>query len=260
MSGIFGILVLQSSVTFGRVAGSFDVEDDVFGFQHGSDVHAVELTVCHGGDGGVELFVFRQLVDNFKAIFTFYGLRISPRVEDGDVEIVLAEGFDNVNHLGVSHIGAVLLEGEAEDDDVAAEYLDALLEHELDDAVRHVGAHAVVHAASGKDYLRVVAVALSTLCQVIRIHADAVSADQSRLERQEIPFRGGCGKHILRVDAHESEYLRQLVDEGDVDVALRVLYHLGGLGNLDGGREMRSGGDDAGIDPVHKLSDLRGGA
>ena len=47
-------------------------------------------------------------------------------------------------------------------------------------------------------------------------------------------------QHLFGVDAHAVEDQRQLVDQRDVDVALRVLDHLGGLGDLDARRLVRA--------------------
>ena len=60
-----------------------------------------------------------------------------------------------------------------------------------------------------------------------------MSAYQTGVHLDEVPFRTGGFQHILGVDAHQVENLRQLVDESDVDVALAVLDDLGGLGHLD---------------------------
>ena len=40
-------------------------------------------------------------------------------------------------------------------------------------------------------------------------------------------------EHVVDRNAHLAEDLRDFVDEGDVDVALRVLDHLGRLGGAD---------------------------
>ncbi len=74
-------------------------------------------------------------------------------------------------------------------------------------------------------------------------------------ERQEVPLAAGRLEHLLRVDAEPVEDHRELVDERDVDVALRVLDHLGGFGDADRGRRVRAGRDDR---PV-QLVDERGG-
>ena len=54
-------------------------------------------------------------------------------------------------------------------------------------------------------------------------------AHQAWVHLDEVPLGAGGLKHIVRVDTHQREYLRQLIDEGDVDVALAVLNHLGGF-------------------------------
>ena len=59
-------------------------------------------------------------------------------------------------------------------------------------------------------------------------------------KRQEIPFRPRRVEHVPYADADLAEDLRDLVHEGDVDVALSVFDDLGGLGGLD-----RRGAEDA---------------
>lgn len=140
------------------------------------------------GDGGIEFFVGRQLVDHIKAILMLYGCWIRPGVEDGDVEVVFLESLDDIHHLGVAHVGAVLLECEPKDDDVASQDLDTLLEHEFDHTVGDVGTHAVVHTPASKDDLRIVTIALGALSEIVGIHSNAVTTDESGLEWQEIPL------------------------------------------------------------------------
>lgn len=248
---------LQSAVDFVSVEGGFDVEDYVAGVEDGGDVEAFEFLVGYGGDAGVELVAGGEFVGHAEAVFALYGGGVGPGVVDGYVEVVFLEGFDDVDDFGVAYIGAVFLEGEAQDEDMTAEHLDAFLEHELDDAVGHVGAHAVVHASAGEDDFGVVAVALGALGQVVGVDADAVSADESGLEGQEVPL-GGCGfEDVGGVDAHQGEDFRQFVDEGDVDVALRVFDYLGGFGYLDGGRQVGAGGYHAAVDFIYELADFR---
>ena len=68
------------------------------------------------------------------------------------------------------------------------------------------------------------------------IDADAVAADQARPEGQEIPLGAGGVEHVVRVDAQPVADQGDLVDQGDVDVALGVLQHLGELRDPDRGR------------------------
>ena len=82
---------------------------------------------------------------------------VDPGVVDVDADAVLTQGVDDVHHPGVAQIGAVFLEGQAEDEDPAVADADAALRHELDHRLRDVGAHAVVDAPAGEDDLGVVA-------------------------------------------------------------------------------------------------------
>lgn len=134
------------------------------GVEDRGDVHAFESFVGNGGNGGIEFLAGREGVYNFKTVFVLDGGGIGPGVVDCDVEVVLFEGFDDVDYLGVAHVGAVFLEGETEDDDMAAEHLNAFFEHELDYSVGNIGSHTIVHAATCEDNLRVVAIALCALC------------------------------------------------------------------------------------------------
>ncbi len=64
----------------------------------------------------------------------------------------------------------------------------------------------------------------------------------------EIPFGRRGRQHVAGVDAELMKDRRQLVHEGDVEIALRVLDHLGGLGHLDRGRAMNAGRHHRAVD------------
>ena len=117
-------------------------------------------------------------------------------------------------------------------------------------------AHRIVDAAAGEQDVGVVAGRLRLLDQVIRIHADAVAADQARAERQEVPLGAGRFQHFGGVDAEPVEDQRELVDQRDVDVALGVLDHLGGLGHLEARGLVRAGGDDAAVQRIDEVGGL----
>src|SRR5262249_41439490 len=66
----------------------------------------------------------------------------------------------------------------------------------------------------------------------------------ARLETEEVPLRPRRREHVPNGNPDPREDLRDLIDEGDVDVALRVLDRLGGLRRLDGrGSEHTTAGD-----------------
>ena len=54
-------------------------------------------------------------------------------------------------------------------------------------------------------------------------------------KRQEIPFRRRRFQNVGGVDTETLENRREFVDEGDVEIALGVLDHFGGLGDFDRG-------------------------
>ena len=63
-------------------------------------------------------------------------------------------------------------------------------------------------------------------------------------------------EHVRGRDAEPVENHRQLVHQRDVEIALRVLDDLRGLGDLDAGRAMDAGCDDRPIDRGDALERL----
>ena len=74
---------------------------------------------------------------------------------------------------------------------------------------------------------------LSLVGEVEQVDADAVAADQARPEVEEVPLGARGVEHVVRRQTEALADHRHLVDERDVDVALRVLDRLGGLGGPD---------------------------
>lgn len=104
--------MLQSLVVgVGREEGLDVVDDGVVSLEF-VEVEALELSVGDGEDDRI-VAVGGKFVLYLHTILTLCDLRIGPGVVDGDVDIVLAERLDDVDHLRVAHIGAVLLEGKA---------------------------------------------------------------------------------------------------------------------------------------------------
>src|SRR5699024_2700159 len=109
----------------------------------------------------------------------------------------------------------------------------ALAHHQLDHLMGYVASHVVVGTPPGENQVGVMADLRRLVGEVIRIDADAVAADQTGPKRQEVPFGAGRFEYFQRVDTEFVEKLGQVVDQGDVDVALGVFDDLGRLGDLD---------------------------
>src|SRR6266540_1602227 len=95
--------------------------------------------------------------------------------------------------------------------------------HLLDRLLRDELAHAVVDAASGKNDLWDVADLFGLVREVIRIDADAVSADQAWTKLEEVPLRACSFEHFHGIDSEAAENDCEFVHQSDVEIALRVL-------------------------------------
>jgi hypothetical protein len=82
-----------------------------------------------------------------------------------------------------------------------------------------------------------------------------VAANQARAERKEVPLAAGRFQDLDRVNTDAIENDRQLVHQGDIQIPLRVLDDLGGLGHLDARSRINAGRDHAAIhlpDPLQR--------
>lgn len=93
--------------------------------------------------------------------------------------------------------------------------------------------------------------------QVVGIDPDAMSAHQSGLELEEVPFGAGGFEDVAGVDVELVENDGQLVHQGDVQIALGVFDDLGRLGGLDGAGAVDAGLDNPLIEGGHALEGFR---
>ncbi len=191
-------------------------------------------------------------------MFGFGG--IDPRITDIHFSAVALERINDVHHSGVTQVRAVLLEGQAQDQHARLYRVDAFAHHQADHFAGDVAAHPVVGTAASEDHVRVVTDFLRLVGQVIRIDADAVAAHQARAERQEVPLGAGGFQHFKCIDAEFIEKYGEVVDQGDVEVALGVLDDLGGFCHFDGAGLVCAGGDDALVKGVDEVGCLQSGA
>src|SRR5882672_6717282 len=200
-----------------------------------------------------------RLRDHRDAVLVMRLAGVDPRIVHVDLAAEAHELLHDVGDLGIADVGAVLLEREPETQHARAGRLNVALDHQLDRARRDVLGHAVVQTPAREDDLRTVPDLLGLVREVVRVDADAVAAHETGREPQKIPLRARRLEHFLRVDAEPSEDHRELVHQRDVDVALRVLDDLGGFGYAQRRRLVRAGRDDAAVERVDVVGDLRRG-
>ncbi len=238
------------------VVGRLHVGEDAALFQLGGEfgqTHGQVFLVRDGSDQRID--VFGQLVPGGQAdaVFVFGFRRFGNRVVYEDVTTVIFQLFHQVGDLGISQVGAVFFEGEAEDDDFGALDCVAVVDDAFDGLLRDVGGHAVVDAAASEDDLRVVAEHFGFVGEVVGIDADAVAANQAGAERQEVPFGAGGLQHFQGVDAETVEDEGEFVHQGDVEVALGVFDDLGGFGDFDAAGVVDAGDNDGFVEVADGL-------
>src|SRR5262249_46372057 len=106
-----------------------------------------------------------------------------PRIPHLDLGVVLLETTDQINHLRVPDIGAVLLKSQAHDENSTADHRKPTFHHQSRNAIRHVRSHAVINPAASEDHLGMVADLLSAMREIIRVDTDAVPPDEAGLKR-----------------------------------------------------------------------------
>ena len=94
---------------------------------------------------------------------------------------------------------------------------------------------------------------LGLVGEIVGIDADAMPADQAGAEGEKIPLGAGGLQDFQGIDADLVEDQGQLIHQGDVEIALGVLDHLGRFGDLDAGRTVHTRGDDGIIQFCHLL-------
>jgi hypothetical protein len=244
--------------TWSAAKDMLDVEHDAVApakFAYLLDTHFTELAVGHGEHDAI-IRTSARTRDRLESVLVLGNVRIDPRIVDLDARTIDEQLPHHVDHACVADIGTILLEGEPEHEDPRIAELDALADHQLRDALRDVDAHAVVEPATRQDHFRVVADGLGLVRQVVRINADAMTADQAGPERQEVPLAAGRLQHFLRVDAEAVEDQGQLVDQRNVDVALCILDDLRGFSDLDARCTVRAGRDDRAVQRIDEIRDF----
>ena len=203
---------------FGQQA--FDIEQHAARFSEGADgfgPHSLELPVCHRQQNGV-VCAFAWRPGQRNAIFMPGFRRVRPRIADLHLRPIALEPLNDVHDAGVADIRAVFLKRQPEHQHARPPDGEFFLRHQLAQPADDIGAHAVIGAAPGQNHFRVKAELLRFVRQIIRIHANAMSAHQTRAERQEIPFGSRRRQHLVRLDFHAVEQHGQFVDERDIHI------------------------------------------
>ena len=96
-------------------------------------------------------------VDEFYAIFAFRVFRVCHRVDNKRLNTVFLQLFENVVYLGISCVGAILLEGDSQNDHLAVARRFVGKDKLLNRGVGDKGAHAVVDNTTVENNLAMVA-------------------------------------------------------------------------------------------------------
>src|SRR5690348_10860829 len=102
-----------------------------------------------------------------------------------------------------------------------------------------------------------IAKTLRLMREVVRVNTDTVTSDKSGFEWKEIPFRSRGLEHFVCINTHAFEDQCKLVDEGDVNITLRVFNDLSSFRDFYRRCFVSSCDDDFLIKLIYFLSDLR---
>ena len=199
----------------------------------------------------------RRPCHQVKPILVARDLGADPGVPDINDRAILRQFLNDIDHPGVADIRRVFLERQAHHQHSRPLGRDAAADHFLDQLAGDIAAHAVVDAAARQDHLGPVAQRLGLVGQVVGIDPDTVAPHQAGPEVQEIPLGRRRVEHLLSVDTHAMEDQGEFVDQGDVQIALGVLDHLGGLGHPDRTGPVGARRDDGPIQRIDELGRLR---
>lgn len=120
----------------------------------------------------------------------------------------------NVNHLGVPDIRDILLKRDAHNQHPRRHHIAPQTDQVLDNLLTDIATHRVIHKTTGVNNLRVVFELVRLIHQVIRINTYAVSAYQTRIKFEKIPFSAGCLKYIISINSKFQSYTSNCANMG----------------------------------------------
>jgi len=158
----------------------------------------------------------------FEAIFVHHLLRISPWIIYIYIHAILLQFIDDIKYTSVANVRTVFFEGNAKNERHCTLDFVTFGYHKFNHFRGDIFTHIVVESSACENDFRVIAVLLCFLGKVIGIDTDAVPTNKTWPEVQKIPFGGCCRKHFLGINTHTVEDHGELIDEGDVDISLRI--------------------------------------
>src|SRR5690625_7997042 len=117
--------------------------------------------------------VFIRAFKQFKVEFAARAGGLGPGGVNVDGQVVAPKLVHHVDNAAVAYVGAVFLEGQAQNQHAGAGPVEAACGHTPQHFAGHVAAHAVVGASPGQDHFGAKAALLGRVGQVVRGHAYA---------------------------------------------------------------------------------------
>ena len=122
---------------------------------------------------------------------------------------VYAEIFqlvDNVDYARISDVGDILLEGHTHNENPRLGDFLACIYNHLYNLVGYACTHTVVESTTRINHTCVITKLFCLVKQVVRVNTDAMSANKTRRELQEVPLCSCCFQNLVSVDSHDVEY------------------------------------------------------
>src|SRR6056300_1690060 len=103
-----------------------------------------------------------------------------------------------------------------------------LAQHGFYQFIGYVNSHIRVDAATGQNHIGNIPNGLRAIGQIVGINANTMAADQTWSERQEVPLSARCLQDFFSIDTQAVKNNGELVDQRDIQIALRDLDNLSG--------------------------------
>ena len=125
-----------------------------------------------------------------------------------DLDVVGFECFHDIHYPRIADVRTVFFERESQHKHTGVNDVDASLGHEFNQPIDDMFTHTVVDSAPSQNDLRMVPDFLGLERQIVGVDTDTVTANETGLEGEEVPFGTRGLQYFVRIEAQFFKYER----------------------------------------------------